>query len=626
MCGIAGYYGSAIIDHARIAACLESMRHRGPDASGVYQHQPASGRRVYLLHTRLKILDLDDRANQPFCDRGAAMIYNGELYNYIEVARRLDLGAEELRTTGDTEVMFRVLADRGPAGLDDCEGMWALAFYREREGSLLLIRDRFGEKPLYVMQAPHGVYFASEIKGIAALSGSELRVNERHLKRYLVYGYRSLHKSAEGFFEGIESVPRATFMRIDARGRVRKVVYWSPDFEADETMTFDEAVVQIRRRIVDSMRLRLRADVPCAFLLSSGVDSNALLGAAAQSLGANAHAFTLLDHDERYDERLMVREAVRGHGCDHHELVIDSGDFLSDLRQLVHHHDAPVLTVTYFVHWKLLREVAACGYRIAISGIGADELFSGYYDHHLAYLASIRNQKDDYRIALENWNCLVQPLIRNPLLTDPDLFVRNPEARDNNYGWSQKAALHLAWPWTESYHEERYAADLLRNRMLNELFHETVPPILHEDDLNSMSVSVENRSPYLDRELFEFCQSIPTRHLVRNGFAKAVLREAARPWVPACVIEQRRKIGFNASLDSLIDRSDSGTTAEALCESPVFDVLRRDSIRMLWKKPRLDDDENKFLFSFLSAKMFLEDSMSANVRHLAQSNRIVVQS
>ncbi len=214
MCGIAGYIGSKTIDPRRIDACLGAMRHRGPDASHQYHHSLAPDHHVYLLHTRLSIIDIDPRADQPFKIGPYVLTFNGELYNYLERKRKLEAGGSTFRTDSDTEVLLQQLIHYGIDGLDECEGMWAFALYDERAGSLLLCRDRFGEKPLYLFQTDSGLFFGSEIKFIKALLNRALQINYDHLYRYMVNGYKSLYKNSAGFLTGIKEVQPGRAMTI----------------------------------------------------------------------------------------------------------------------------------------------------------------------------------------------------------------------------------------------------------------------------------------------------------------------------------------------------------------------------------------------------------------------------
>jgi asparagine synthase (glutamine-hydrolysing) len=201
----------------------------------------------------------------------------------------------------------------------------------------------------------------------------------------------------------------------------------------------------------------------------------------------------------------------------------------------------------------------------------------------------------------------VKPVVRNPFLSDPDLFAKDPEFRDHIYLDAAGFAQYLHEPWSEPFVETAYTRSVLRNRMANELFHEAVPVILHEDDLNAMYYSIENRSPFLDRALFEFSARIPTAHLMRDGYAKAVLRDAMRGIVPDEILDNRRKVGFNAPIFDFLNPADPDTRAALLAPSPIWDLVRRDKITELMDKAFLPNSQSKFLFYFLCSKLFLEE-------------------
>ncbi len=631
MCGIAGYIGLLSPNPERLQACGERMHHRGPDAEGAYQHAFGAGRHVSLLHSRLAIIDLDERANQPYRIGSAVFVFNGELYNYVELRSELIRFGHEFSTQSDTEVLLRVLMQHGWQGLDRCEGMWAFALYDEADGSLMLCRDRFGEKPLHLYREPSSataggrysdssatggrrcrsgeLYFGSEPKFIAALRGRPLEPNVNHILRYLVNGYKSLYKTRETFFVGLEELEPGTILAIDADGRERRWRYWTPGFEPDERLTREQAVEGVRAALVDSIRLRLRADVPLAFCMSGGVDSNALISIAKRRFDFDVHGFTIVNKDERYDEREEVETAVRELGIRHTAVPLSTQNFLDNLRLLVRQHDAPVYTISYYVHWLLMAAIAQHGYRISISGTAADELLTGYYDHHNLWLYEMRDEPG-FPQALAAWRQHIAPLVRNPYLKNPSLYMENKACRDHIYLGNDEFASYLHQPWAEAFTEGRYSPSLLRNRMLNELFHEAVPVLLHEDDLNAMAYSVENRSPYLDRRLFEFCCRIPTRHLMRDAFTKVILREAMADVVPNRVLWNRRKVGFNVPIHALLDTRDAAVVDGVLSPGPVFDLVRRDRVEALLRKDSLPNSESKFLFSLLCVKLFLEEFTS----------------
>lgn len=609
MCGIAGYYGPRRLPPERIRATLSLMQRRGPDAEGHWHHVTEGRRHVHLLSTRLAIIDLDPRANQPFPCGSGVLSYNGEIYNYLELRADLERQGKRLHTSSDTEVLARLMADEGPQALARCEGMWGFAWFDTATARLVLSRDRFGEKPLYVCRDPDGFYFGSEVKFLFALMGRRLPVNEDHLKRYLVNGYKALYKSPAAFFSGLESVRAGSWLCVEEGGRISQWPYWQPRFPQDSVeMSYEEAVEGALERLTRSVELRLRADVPIAFSLSGGIDSPSLIAIAKKKLGYDVHGFTIMNTDLRYEERDMVEMVVRDIGIRHTPIPVDTTDFLPNLRALIRYHDAPVYTITYYAQWRVMEAVKEAGYKVAVSGTGADELFSGYYDHHTAYLAAMaESDPSRHAAALAEWRTHIAPIVRNPFLQDPDYFIKRPFARDHIYLDSERFSSLLVRPWSEPFVEAFYTTPLLRNRMANEMFHESVPVILHDDDLNAMYCSVENRSPYLDTTLFDWCQQIPSRHLVRNGRAKAVLRDAARGIVPDAVIDNPRKVGFNAPLLEYLDVRSPAVRRELLSDSPVFDIVRREAVEVMFERAQLPNSESKFLFNFVNTRLFLEE-------------------
>lgn len=608
MCGIAGYVGNKPPDESRVAACLRLMGRRGPDSTGVYRHRRSDGRSVCLLHSRLAIIDLDPRSNQPM-QRGSHVIaQNGEIYNYLELRERAARNGP-LSTTGDTEILLSLLSVDGPQALDACEGMWSFAYYDERTGELLLSRDRFGEKPLYYWQGADGLYFASEIKFIAALYGRRFDINQEQIFRYLVLGYRALHGHGETFFQEVREFPSGHWLRLCPEREPELQRYWLPTCSPDEGMSFDDAIAETKDALAAALRLRLRADVPIAFCMSGGIDSNGLLGLAHRAEKQEVHAFTIVNSHERYAEQDMVELAVAAQGFRHMPIRLETVGFIENLKQVVAYHDAPVYTVSAYTHWLLMQAIAAHGYKIVISGTGADELFSGYYDHQLYFLADLQRSNDpSYAGALASWQAHILPSVQNPLLQDPQRFFHAPRNLDHLSPHAATFRRTLSTPWSGVFTDREYCDSILRNRMLNEMFVETIPPPLHEEDLNAMFFSLENRSPYLDRRLFEVCYRIPTRHLIRDGRAKAVLREALRGFVPDALLDNRRKMGFNAPLFDLLDLTDPGVREYLLDESPLFDLVSRRAIEALLSRGDPDHHTNLFLFYMLSARIFMENA------------------
>lgn len=604
MCGIAGHLGPGTPDPDRISATLTALKQRGPDARGQYQSESGADS-VTLLHTRLAIIDLDRRADQPFQRHGLTLVFNGEIYNHIEVRQQLESKGVRFSTRSDTEILLEAYRHWGDGCVDHLEGMWAFAIHDSARRRLFISRDPFGEKPLLWRHDPSGLWFASEIRALAALSGETPAVNRQTVRRYLVNGYKSLYKTPDLFHHDIRELPPGCNLVVGGNGDVAVTRYWRPAYRPDERMTFDEAVDGIRHHLAESVRLRLRADVPIAFCLSGGVDSAALASFAAKNCQADVSAFSIIDPDPRYDESDNINATVDHLGCGHHAIHLTQSADLDRLDDLIKYHGLPVATSSYYVHAMLSEAMQERGFKVAVSGTGADELVSGYYDHFNLHLHAMKGHPErESRVS--DWQEHLSPIVRNPHLRNPLLYDDDPDFRGHIYLNADVFSDYMAEPFCEPFSEEKLSGDLMRNRMLNELCHEAVPIILREDDLNSMKSSIENRSPYLDRALCDFAFTIPPEHLINDGYAKAPLRAAAQGILNDQVRLDRHKKGFNAAFRSLFDLENPKTRERILDDGPIFDVVKRDRIEEAMRMDDMPNSFSKFLFSFVSAKLFME--------------------
>lgn len=607
MCGIAGVLGPASRGNETLRRAAQSIRHRGPDASG--QWSGAIGAlHLDLLHTRLAIIDLDMRAAQPFEAEGCVLVFNGEIYNYRELRQELKSLGWSFRTESDTEVLAIAYRAWGPDCVNRFEGMWALALYDSRTNQLWLSRDRLGEKPLYVAHWDGCLFFASEVKALTALAGRNPQVNQTQLRRYLVNGYKSLKKQPATFWDDVEEFPAGSSALLQVPAQYRPQQYWNLS-TTQQSMSRADAVQGVVERLTRATELCMRADVPVGFCLSGGVDSGALASIAARRLGCDIHAFSIIDTDDRYDESREIGAVVTALGCAHTAIHTSRHGFLDRLQRQVQAHDAPVATISYYLHGFLSEAIAANGYKVAISGTGADEIFTGYYDHYAFWLAD-RVRQGDRSALVADWKSGMGSVVRNPYLQDPFVFEKNPGERGHIY--LDRAVFNdlLVAPFDEDFFEQSYSGDVLRNRMLNELMHESVPIMLQEDDLNSMMYSIENRSPFLNAELISFMNQVPSEHLIHQGFTKSILRDAVDGLLPDAVRCDRRKRGFNGSILSLIDPHEAKAREWLLDHgSPIFDYVARDRFSEFIDGDFTDNASSKFLFSFISAKCFLESPL-----------------
>lgn len=605
MCGIAGYFGSNPPNDDTISKTLSIMRKRGPDNQS--SKSISSGHcEVRLLHSRLSIIDLDTRSNQPFTIGTSSIVYNGEIYNYIELRKRLDDLNIKLITNSDTEILLNYYLLYGENCVEHFEGMWAFAIFDLKKHMLFLSRDRFAEKPLYYLKTTMGFYFASETSFLKSLSEKQLRVNKVHLIRNLVHGYKSLYKYGENYYKDVNELGYAQNLKVNADGISKPYRYWNPQYNIDLSMSLEDAIEGTKVHLNESVRMRLRSDTPLAFCLSGGVDSASLVSIAAKIFNAKIETFSIIDKDERYNEYDNIMSTIKDIECNYNLLEINKKGALPRLKELIQYHDSPLPTISSYIYSLIAEAVNKKGFRVSLSGNSADELFTGYYDHYLLHLNEMKQHKD-YHQHLKNWTEHVGGFIRNPFLKDPNLYQKKPSFRKHIFDRSNELKQFLREDFQEDYQEVIFTENLLRNRMLNELFHEATPVILNENDLSSMYYSTENRSPFLDSKLMKFAYTIPPEYLIKNGYSKFVLRQSTKGILNDKVRLDRRKKGFNASINSILDFQDPAIRESLLnSESEIFSIIDKTKMEYLLSSPTQPNHFSKFIFNFLNAKIFME--------------------
>lgn len=608
MCGIAGYIGRKKIDKKQIDQVKSVLKHRGPDANGVFEKK-IKNNNLLLIHTRLSIIDLNKRSDQPFYYDNSILIFNGEIYNYLEIMSELKSLGHKFKTKSDTEVLIHSLREWGLDAVEKFEGMWSFAWLDLVENKTYLSRDRFGEKPLYYFVSNEGFYFGSEINIFPQFLKRKLSVNYDHLIKYLTLGYKSLYKYNSNFFNDIKEVEAGTNLIVNLSGEIKKIKYWNK-FKTNKSNnnTLRDNILQTREALINSVRLRTRSDVPLAFCMSGGIDSNALISIAKKELNLDVIGFSILSTDKRYNEKNYIDTSSEYLNIKNINVRFKKTNFLSDLRKIISQNGKPLSTISYYLHWLLVKEMSKRGFKVCLSGVGADELFSGYYDHHLLYLKEIYRNKKKFKKSLNYWKKVQMKNIQNPLLKDPFLYIKNKNFREHIFFNKEKYKDLFLVDYQIKYKEEKYTTQFMRNRMLNELYNETVPPILHDDDLNSMSFSIENRSPFLDRNIYELTKSFPTEQLIQNGMAKFILRESVKDIIPKKISQNNRKIGFNTSLTDHINFKDKKTKDQFLSDSPIFEIINKNKIEQIIKSNKFLEQNTQLVFNFISSKIFLENN------------------
>ena len=438
MCGISGFISTNLTKDDLIEI-TKSLNHRGPNAEGYFFNNIKG---LGLGHKRLSIIDLQDRSNQPFIIDDYTIIFNGEIYNFIELKKELENKGIKFKTNSDTEILLKYYILYGEKCVDFFDGMWSFAILDNKKGTLFISRDRFAEKPLYYCIQPEGLYFGSQISFIKNLSNKKYEVNRRKINQYLSLGHKPIFKDKETFYKDIYLLGYSENLICNDNLNIKLKKYWSPKFKINKNIKREEAISEIKRLLIDTVKLRTRADVPVAFCLSGGIDSGSLASIAAKELNHKIKTFSIIDEDFRYNELENIKKVVHDLKCEHEIIHIEKNNFIENLTNLINYHDSPVYTLSQYLQSLLVKSINSYGYKIAISGTASDELFSGYYDHYLLHFQHLKNSKNLNR-HLKSWKKNVLPHIRNEVFKNDKLFIDNPNFRDYVYDHSQTLSKYL---------------------------------------------------------------------------------------------------------------------------------------------------------------------------------------
>ena len=533
MCGIAGQfcYGSTLPDRTLLEKMSERLAHRGPDGQGIY----IKGRTA-LAHRRLAIIDLSDDARQPLANEDGSLwlVYNGEIYNFVELRAELIAKGHTFRSKTDSEVILHAYEEWGTECLSRLNGMWAFALWDEKKQQLFCARDRFGIKPFYYTGAGGSFLFASEIKALLAHPEAGKKPDDETLLTYLAWG---VHDHTEKtMFDGIFQLRPAHAVVVTPAGNPAPYRYW--DVTVNPSVSSDISDAESAQRFLsllrDAVRIHLRSDVAVGTCLSGGIDSSTLTvlinelvrSEAPQSVGAQQKTFSAYFDDARFDERRYIDEVVAATGVDGYRVQPDAGRVWDDLRTLLSVQDEPFGSLSIYAQYCVMR-LAAERVKVVLDGQGADELLAGYLPYAWSYIWGLTGSFHWYTAfrekigALRHHRGFIGEAFRQ-------LMVRGGRRK------LLKGEIRTI---------DRYAGSLDRV-LYRELTTTNLTALLHYEDRNAMAFSIESRVPYLDVRLVEYIASLPLDQKIRNGMTKHVLRRAIKGLVPEPVRCRTDKMGF----------------------------------------------------------------------------------
>jgi len=547
MCGLLGGIGPGIdrLDEAACRAALACIRHRGPDAEGLWR---APG--VMLGHRRLSIIDLDPRSHQPMHRSPMAIVFNGEVYNYRELKRELEADGHGFSTTSDTEVLLAGLSARGPAFLERVEGMFAFAAWNARDRTLLLARDRYGEKPLFLLRQRDSLAFASELASLEALAEQPLQEDEVATGLYFRFSYVPAPFAP---LQGTSQLEPGTFVRIGSDLAAKPQRYYSiPAASTAPAPRYEDAVEELRGRLTQCVSARLTAaDVPVATLLSGGLDSSIVTVLAARTYGRRVRAYSLgFPDDPAFDESPYARAVAARIGSIEHRVVnarVD--DLLAFTERVFDKLSEPLADASLIPTAYLLSQVEE---KVVLGGDGADEVFAGYGVYPAMRLSA--SLPSPLKALLRAIPAHGNPAsLRQPQLRAAALFHANlgdsPGAeylRWRTYASGpdlEQLGLDLSGEALVAEHLAVTGSGRLRDIQEADITFNLPNDMLRKVDIAAMMFGIEGRLPYLDSGLVAFALSLPESFLIKGGVRKRILRDAFAADLPPEILT-RRKMGF----------------------------------------------------------------------------------
>lgn len=568
MCGICGVYHmdrERRVEEASLTRMARSLRHRGPDDEGFYLDG-----NVGLGHQRLSIIDLSPLGRQPMSNEDGTLwiVFNGEVYNYLELRQQLVARGHRFRSHSDTEVILHLYEDEGPECVSRLNGMFALAIWDANDRVLFAARDRFGIKPFYYALKGGSFLFASEIKAIFETGLINPQLNLTGLADYLTFQFCLGEKT---LFQDIYKLPPGHSLMMKASGTIRIEKYWGLDFTIDTDHTEEYFEHRLLSLLEDAVRLQLRADVPVGTHLSGGLDSSFITCLASSLFSAPIKTFSGgFTESLQYDETPYARIVAKHLGTEHYEVFPTAEEFVEVMPRLIYYMDEPAAGPGLFPQY-FVSKLANQHVKVVLGGQGGDETFGGYTRYLTAYLeqclkGGIEGTQEERKYVvtfdsilpnlrqLQGYEPLLRYFWQEGLFESEDRrYFRLIDRSDNTRNLIGEGFL----PHKRDYDPYEYYRDLffsadcqsLINKMTCFDIKTLLPALLHVEDRTSMAASLESRVPLLDHRLAELVASIPPMVKYKGGRSKHIFRKVIRHIVPPEVYNRTDKMGFPVPLD-----------------------------------------------------------------------------
>lgn len=576
--------------------------YRGPDASGYHAlnvKKPSSSCSthefdIFLGHRRLSIIDLAESANQPMTDgNGIWIVYNGEIFNYIELKRELERKGHVFKTQSDTEVILKVYREYSTDGFAKLNGMWAFAIVDLPRKKVVLSRDRFSIKPLYITRKENELYFASEIKQLLPLLGKK-DMNRDVMFTYLNQGL--MDYGEETFYRGITKIqPKHNFIIQLENSEIVERKYWDYSFQPEQ-LTLEDAAEQFRALFVDSVKIRLRSDVPIGALLSGGLDSSTIAVVANELQGGNFETYSVISEDKRYNEEKFIDVLSSSRNLRNRKLHVRGGNIIDKLNDVMSHYDEPFGCFGIVAHYNMLEKIKMeTGLKVVLSGQGGDEVLLGYLKF---FFFHVKKLLCNGHLA-GSLNQIFRSFIEKTVIWQFNLA----EAR--RYmpffgGRGKKSFLRIEGPV-----EPIYKCSSLRERQMLDIDKYSVPSLALYEDRNAMLHSMEIRLPFLDYRLVNFLINLPVSMKLNRGWTKYLLRETFHE-LPEAIRWRRDKQGFVTPEEAWLKKDFSALINEIFNESVLHEMNIIDSKRFLRYYRDFQDGKKSIWFMDIARTIIAE--------------------
>jgi asparagine synthase (glutamine-hydrolysing) len=616
MCGIAGIIQQDPNNHSLrdIKKMTDAISHRGPDGEAAWQNR---NMQALLGHRRLSIIDLSSAADQPihYHDR-YSIIHNGEIYNYIELKEELIRLDYSFKSQTDTEVIVAAYDHWGPDCLEKFDGMFAFAIWDEARQELFAARDRFGEKPFFFSKAKGKFLFASEMKALWA-AGTRKIPNQKLLFNFLTIGYTDNPEiPSETFFEEISKLPPAAFLVYDLKKDSLEIInYWDIDIDVqNKSISTEKASEEFLQLFHDSVKKRLRSDVPLGISLSGGVDSTSICAMAGQSISSSntGKSFTAVFEGFERDEKHYAKLAADHFQLQHFFVNISAADLLNDWKRFCSQQEEPAGSASAYAQFKVFELAKQNDVKVLLDGQGADEILAGYPKYYKWYWQELYRKGKLFKSReLEN---AINNGVRESFTFKNRLAAWFPGftsiVMERQYLLKAIKQEDLSKEFVQLQSREAYYTPPEHFTLNGVLYFNTrvhgLEELLRYADRNSMAHGRETRLPFLSHQLVEFLFSLPSSFKIRKGWTKWLLRNSMESLLPGEICWRKEKIGFeppqkswmeNAAVQEAIHSAKTKLVGEKVLKPSVLDKKIR---------PMNAHDANNYDWRYFSAASIFE--------------------